>query len=88
MAEVRKKDRESEAGSEKARAETRVAIAKARQEEAKARIMELASQQLKNRSLTEEEALERVQAIITKIEVVHGGSVEFQLPTPPDESSD
>jgi len=87
MAEVSKIKLDGQASAEKIKAEAQILRAKARQEKAKARVFELAARQIESRMLSPEEALERLLEIKEKIELVHGGAIEFQLPKPAEDTS-
>jgi hypothetical protein len=86
MAEVNRIGLDGQASADKVKAEAEILRAKARREEAKARIMELAAKQIERRLQTPRETVERVQAIISQIEAIHGGRIELQLPEPSEDS--
>jgi hypothetical protein len=59
----------------------KIARAKVRMENARAKIVELAAKQLEASQSDPEEALQRVQDVIRQIEL-HGGRVEVEIPEP------
>jgi hypothetical protein len=88
QAQIRKMDQETAATQGTIEAQVRTAVAKASQEESKARILRSAAQQIQNRNITVEQAAENLQRIINVIEYQHGGRVEIQLPDSTGDSTE